>query len=416
MVLRPASVVAVSVALCGCGLVLGSGGGGGGTRDAGTNDAGASDAGASDGDPSSSDDATVADAESPLDANDGSIATGCDGPPITVSTTPSGEVSIVWTGAAYALAWEDARLGTDDIYLARFDETGARLGPDVRVSDDPGDSEFPDLEWNGAELAVVWHDSTAGALRVQRMMADGALVASPTTIPAPTSDPPKLSWHLAAWNVVWSDQADVSLVTVSGGGSVTPARTLNTQRDRSRNPAAVSIGSILVAGWLAESAPTPYEVRITSVDGAAAAPEIDVTGVTGGNAGTNAEPEMAWDGTGLGVVWWSPVNDILFAYVPDANPASAMQHTIDDTTNDDADIAWGGDRFGIVFESNAGGASVLRIVFVTTDGAVIESLTTADEIAESDEPAIAAGATTWAVAWEEGTEGGDGIRLQILCR
>jgi len=67
--------------------------------------------------------------------------------------------SLAWTGLEYAVAWPDARDGNFEIYLARLDATGAKAGPDIRLTEDPGFSDHPALAWTGAEFGTAWRDS-----------------------------------------------------------------------------------------------------------------------------------------------------------------------------------------------------------------------------------------------------------------
>lgn len=61
----------------------------------------------------------------------------------------------------FVVAWYDNRLGTDDIWVQRFDSLGNRLGPNCLVNDDAGSSRqaFPDVATDGAgHFTVVWVD------------------------------------------------------------------------------------------------------------------------------------------------------------------------------------------------------------------------------------------------------------------
>src|SRR6185436_7179296 len=82
------------------------------------------------------------------------------GPDLPVSTTGSeGDASLVWTGTGFGVTWFDNRDGDHpEIYFARLDATGNRIGSDVRVTNDPGDSFLPSIVWTGSEFGVSWDD------------------------------------------------------------------------------------------------------------------------------------------------------------------------------------------------------------------------------------------------------------------
>ena len=70
--------------------------------------------------------------------------------------------SLAWTGSEYGVSWRDDRNGNDEIYFARLNDTGTKLIPELRLTDDPGGSILPALVWNGERHAVVWQDDRDG--------------------------------------------------------------------------------------------------------------------------------------------------------------------------------------------------------------------------------------------------------------
>ncbi len=85
---------------------------------------------------------------------------------------------IVWTGRAFASAWEDRRDRDYEIYFNRLDSEGNKLGPDLRISDAIDFSLNPDLTYTGDEYIVLWDDRRSGAFHVygQRVSRDGELL------------------------------------------------------------------------------------------------------------------------------------------------------------------------------------------------------------------------------------------------
>jgi hypothetical protein len=58
----------------------------------------------------------------------------------------------------WALVWHDTRDGNDEIYFARLDATGVKQGVDTRLTNDPGTSMYPSIDWNGFQYGVSWQD------------------------------------------------------------------------------------------------------------------------------------------------------------------------------------------------------------------------------------------------------------------
>jgi hypothetical protein len=87
---------------------------------------------------------------------------------------------IIWTGSQLGTAWEDRRDGNFEIYFNRFDATGNKLGPDVRVTNADDFSLRPSLIWDGTTFVVVWGDRRNGGddyrIYGQRIGPDGALL------------------------------------------------------------------------------------------------------------------------------------------------------------------------------------------------------------------------------------------------
>ena len=121
---------------------------------------------------------------------------------------------LVWTGAHYALAWEDLRTtgSKQDLYFQRFDRNGTRIGGEVRVTNNAERQSSPILKWNGTSFALVWTDyRNAGNREIyfRRLAADGSALGPEVRV---TNDPGDSAWADMSWNdvdrewaIVWSD-------------------------------------------------------------------------------------------------------------------------------------------------------------------------------------------------------------------
>ncbi|MBI2393352.1 MAG: putative metal-binding motif-containing protein [Deltaproteobacteria bacterium] len=77
---------------------------------------------------------------------------------ITNNTIDALEGRVVWTGAFFGTAWSDRRDGSWEIYFNRLNAKGEKLGPDLKVSEDPTWSINLSLAWTGKEFALAWQD------------------------------------------------------------------------------------------------------------------------------------------------------------------------------------------------------------------------------------------------------------------
>jgi hypothetical protein len=91
-------------------------------------------------------------------------AGGPVGGPTTVTNLQTASTArpwIVWTGGEYAVTWSDQRVGNGEIYLARIDAAGNRIGDEVRWTDSPADSTTPRMVWTGTEYGLAWSETLA---------------------------------------------------------------------------------------------------------------------------------------------------------------------------------------------------------------------------------------------------------------
>jgi hypothetical protein len=89
------------------------------------------------------------------------------------SDQPAGIAYSAWpqvvagTDGSVVVAWEDARSGKNDIYVARSENGGVTFNTDIRLDggDDPGshNSFSPKIGRDGENVYVVWHDARNAA-------------------------------------------------------------------------------------------------------------------------------------------------------------------------------------------------------------------------------------------------------------
>jgi hypothetical protein len=72
-------------------------------------------------------------------------------------------ISLVWTGSEYGVAFD---LTDDEVYFTRLTEDGAPVGDTVRLTSSPGWSWYPSLVWNGRGYGVAWEDNRDGRWQV----------------------------------------------------------------------------------------------------------------------------------------------------------------------------------------------------------------------------------------------------------
>jgi hypothetical protein len=79
------------------------------------------------------------------------------------NTTSSRSVPEVCnTDSGFVITWYDYRNSVWDIYLQRYDTTGAAVGANYRVTDGSANSYLPTIAHNNGQTAITWHDTRNG--------------------------------------------------------------------------------------------------------------------------------------------------------------------------------------------------------------------------------------------------------------
>ena len=85
--------------------------------------------------------------------------------PVRVVLTSSGSAgnpTVVWTGASWAVVYQDNRTGVRRLYLARLGADGSRLGADALLSCVTGAALLPHVAFDGTRVAVTFSSTVAG--------------------------------------------------------------------------------------------------------------------------------------------------------------------------------------------------------------------------------------------------------------
>ncbi|WP_164011435.1 hypothetical protein [Pyxidicoccus trucidator] len=130
---------------------------------------------------------------------------------VSLSADPQFSPAVAFNGTHYLAVWAGERDGGSvDLYGARFDTSGAQLGPAEPISSAPGDQRAPALTSNGSDFFAVWEDARAGTLDIYgaRVSASGQ-VLDPQGIPISTTSgsqsEPAVSFDGTHYIVTWQD-------------------------------------------------------------------------------------------------------------------------------------------------------------------------------------------------------------------
>jgi len=127
--------------------------------------------------------------------------------------------ALVWTGSDYGISWVDYRDGNDEIYFARRDWLGDKIGSDVRVTNDSYSSTEVSSCWTGSEFAMVWKDDrdSNDEIYFARLSSDGSKINSTdvrVTNDSYESRSPDIAWNGSEYGVCWTDDVWGSVNTL----------------------------------------------------------------------------------------------------------------------------------------------------------------------------------------------------------
>jgi len=122
------------------------------------------------------------------------------------SSSPS---PMVWTGSEYGLAWKDNRDGAYNVYFARLDSFGMKIGDDLQISNTPHNSESESIVWTGSEFGLIWSTKPLDEnekIFFTRLDSTGVKVGGDVVVVESESSGtyPLLAWSGSEYAVLWN--------------------------------------------------------------------------------------------------------------------------------------------------------------------------------------------------------------------
>jgi len=113
-----------------------------------------------------------------------------------IALTPSGDALV---------AWEDTRSSVERIYLERIDAAGA-TSPELRVEDEEGSANWPDIASMGDRTAVVYYQYRGGPSAIYLALYDAALTREGEGIKLSGKNArfPSLTWTGKELAITWA--------------------------------------------------------------------------------------------------------------------------------------------------------------------------------------------------------------------
>lgn len=228
---------------------------------------------------------------------------------VTVAPGESASPSLTWSGTEYGIAWSDNRDENYEVYFARLDAAGTKIGGDARVTVAPGESYSPALTWAGTDYALAWNDDREGNLEIYfaRLDPSGQRISEDMRVStaAGVSQSPSLSWTGSEYGIVWSDSREnlerLFFVRLDVSGSkIGDEAPVTTSASYSQAPRIVWTGSEYAIAWHDFRSPD-HEIYFARLDptGTRIGPERRVTNAPG----YSFLPSLRWNGSQYGILW-----------------------------------------------------------------------------------------------------------------
>lgn len=134
---------------------------------------------------------------------------------ITSANASTFGATLAFDGRDLAAVWADARIdGNYEVYFTRFDASGEKLGPDLRVTNAPDFSIHPRLLFDQGRYVVVWDDrrdqESFGLTKVfgQFIAVDGSLTGAAFELTAENAEFPVLAATERRFGLVYTGDVD----------------------------------------------------------------------------------------------------------------------------------------------------------------------------------------------------------------
>jgi hypothetical protein len=315
-------------------------------------------------------------------------------------TTPS----IVWTGAGYAVAWQDLSADEGDVHLATFDAEGNKTREEI-IEGGSSISSHPSVHRAGEGLLVLWQDryGAGSIVRGRRATLSGQPqgVAFSVAPSAATESWPIGAPGEGASLVTWMD-ADRSLLGFLADGALTSTIPL----DEATFPSVAAEGGQAALAWVTDSAiafarprsgsasldPIFHAVAVAKLprvalggddafiaweDTRSGLEQIRMIGVSeqGGlseealvsrSQGSANWPSLAWTGRGLAVAYYQfrdgPPAIFVSLMGRDLEPLGADLKVSGNAPARFPAVAWTGRELGIAYAENDRGVRLSRAI------------------------------------------------------
>lgn len=181
--------------------------------------------------------------------------------PVASVNAPSFGADMAWAGDAFGATWADARVDDSyEVYFARFDSQGNKLGPDLRITDAENFSIHSRIIFDQGRYVIVWDDRrdelVTGGTKVFAQLVDraGNLLGGniQLSVDEESAEYPYIAATDARFGVVYTSLSDTTVTLrfrTYDKNTFEPSELALLSDTDVRAPRVVAVGSFFVVTW-----------------------------------------------------------------------------------------------------------------------------------------------------------------------
>jgi len=325
---------------------------------------------------------------------------------------PSDEASIVWNGNGYGIVWEDFRNDKFEIFFARLDANGVKIGDDVRIPINTASSVNPSIVWNGSGYGVSWQsdlgDNGNWDIYFAFLNINGAKVGDKIKITNNIqSQNPSLVWNGNNYGVSWIYDNGIYFTLISANGTrISENIHVTSDEAQAHSPSLVWNDNGYGVSWW-DSRDDTYEIYFARMDvaGIAIGGEQKIT-----NGNVAVKPSLVWNDDGYGLSWYDePGQDIrseIYFVRLDMNGVKIGEEsriTHDNSFSYSPSLVWNGNGYGVGWWDDRDGHNQIYFTTLDTNGEKTNSerrITRTDR--NASQPFLTWNGESYGISWNDG--------------
>ena len=319
--------------------------------------------------------------------------------------------TLAWSGSTFGTVWADQRHGADqdEVYFSVLDAAGTIIRGDVRLTEEVAQSKYPGIVWADSEFGIVWTDlrnGMSGDIYFARIDGGGVRIGGDVAMiaEAECQSTARLAWDGTRFGVAWYYAPEGTGPYAIHFGCATAQGEMISRTELSGtsmlNPQIAWSESEYGVVWRAyDGVNAVYFTRVSADGTQIGAPEL----LDSSSDNALRRPDIAWDGSSYGVVWWEEVmNELHFSAVDITGAITTSERIIGTGISPSIDKASSAFSIGYIHNGD------VMLTQLDESGSTFgEELQVTDGDGSSSWPTIVWTSSEYGVVWQDNKDGDD---------